>query len=411
MEATSKLTGFGRCTDLALIVILLLGCCAPAISDAAERVKAVASITDQSVLAKLAEEDADDSVRKAAVEKLTDQTALAKIAEANVYDVRMTAVERLTDQSLLAEVAERLDDFDSVLGAAVVAKLTDQGLLSRVAKTAANPDVAAKAVLKLADQSVLQEVASTASNIAARMQAVAQLTNRATLTGLTQSGNDHISQIAQLRLFLISPIVEDQLGVTKIEISRWVTHRGYVQGTFLGLPPSNREFDVSGESGWVTVSGGKLTRKSLLSWETEFPETASRDTKFIPAILSIEPLVAEVLTDFPQASLSKIATDDDGADVRMAAVGFLLTDQALLAKVAVQDKDASVRQAAVANLADQTLLAKIAVADESPAVREAAVGSLTDQALLTKISAGDKVDGVRQAAKDRLAALAKGGTK
>jgi len=77
------------------------------------RIGAVANLTDQALLAKVAIEDKEPDVRRAAVDKLTDQALLAKMAiEDKEPYVRRTAVEKLTDQVVLAKVAfEDKDDW------------------------------------------------------------------------------------------------------------------------------------------------------------------------------------------------------------------------------------------------------------------------------------------------------------
>ena len=76
-------------------------------SNPAMRFAAIARLTDQNALAKIAKTDANQSVRQAAVERLTDENLLAEIALSDTeYVVRQAAVEKLTDQALLADIAQ-----------------------------------------------------------------------------------------------------------------------------------------------------------------------------------------------------------------------------------------------------------------------------------------------------------------
>lgn len=69
---------------------------------------AIDKLSDQRILAYIAENDKDRSVRKAAVEKITDQQILAKIQE-NDDDInmRIAAVDRLIDQTVLTMLRRR----------------------------------------------------------------------------------------------------------------------------------------------------------------------------------------------------------------------------------------------------------------------------------------------------------------
>jgi hypothetical protein len=69
------------------------------------RQAAVANLTDQAVLAKVAVEDKVRDVRLAAVKKLTDQELLARVAlEAGDSDTRQSASGKVTDQALRAKI-------------------------------------------------------------------------------------------------------------------------------------------------------------------------------------------------------------------------------------------------------------------------------------------------------------------
>ncbi len=107
----------------------------------------------------------------------------------------------------------------------------------------------------------------------------------------------------------------------------------------------------------------------------------------------------QYLTD--QASLAKIAMEDENLSVRRSAAGKL-TDQALLAKIVRDGQDPGVRGIAAEKLTDQALLARMAVEEKDPVVRGAAAGKLTDQAALVKIATKDENSSVRRSAVGQL---------
>jgi TolA-binding protein len=86
-----------------------------------------------------------------------------------------------------------------------------------------------------------------------------------------------------------------------------------------------------------------------------------------------------------QATITRIALEDQDPDIRIVAVDKL-TDQAALEKIVAEEKDENIRLAAVGNLTDQTLLAKLAIEDSASLVRAAASRKVTDPALLAKIA-------------------------
>ena len=78
------------------------------LADKQTRLDALAQLTDQKLIAKVARESRDSGLRLAAVETLTDQVVLRTIAIDEVHwKVRLAAVERLTAADVLATVAAK----------------------------------------------------------------------------------------------------------------------------------------------------------------------------------------------------------------------------------------------------------------------------------------------------------------
>jgi hypothetical protein len=122
-------------------------------------------LTDQSILASIAQTDDDENVRMAAVQLLTDQSALANIAATArkkeglaATRLRTVAIERLTSQTLLATIAMTSKSYLRECGEAAVRTLDDQGLLVDVAHNAEEWKTCFLAAKKVVDQSLVQEV-------------------------------------------------------------------------------------------------------------------------------------------------------------------------------------------------------------------------------------------------------------
>ncbi|MGB2808454.1 MAG: HEAT repeat domain-containing protein [Sedimentisphaerales bacterium] len=140
------------------------------------RMEAVANLTDPNFLRIIATEDKSWEVRVAAVEKLKDQKLLEKIAVKDlVPNVRRKAVANLIDQPLLWRIAVK--GRDSSVCEAAVAKLTDQNLLFRVAQEAWYSRVQKAAGAKLTDQKFL-EIIAVERYSPCRSAAIAKLTNQ-----------------------------------------------------------------------------------------------------------------------------------------------------------------------------------------------------------------------------------------
>jgi hypothetical protein len=413
-----------------LLAVLLTGC-GPRLDsqNPEERQRAVARLTDQTQLAKVALEDKDSGVRVTAVGKLIDQTLLAKVAlEANEKGIRSYAVERLKDQALLTKVALQGEPSDDVPWAAV-AKLADQAALAKVALEDRVPGIRGAAVIRLTDQAALAKVAIADSDPGVRHSAVTRLTDPAILMKVALDPNNGYSRtiaiekltalgtlpratfsrdedpivraeaiaalsesdptlvlltgnqllatrdaresIARIKLAIQEPRINNRIPhiVFEARISR-------IYADYLGIGFAGRK---SGESVilWLQHADGALAEGH---WETEFPTTTSSHGGFVTADVRGGELLAELLRkptftqeDFAELSRSKIPEAREGAVAN-------LTDQTLLAKLALEDPVAEVRETAVRKLTDQTLLSKIAVEDKESYVREAAMARFKELA-------------------------------
>ena len=124
----------------------LFDACQPKLdsSDPSERFQALQSVTNQTMLAKVALVDKDPDVRRTAVEKLTDPSVLARVV-LNDTDtgIREAAVWRITDQAVA------LQDTQLDIREAAVWRLTNRTALAKVAAEAKDVAISNAVVRKL----------------------------------------------------------------------------------------------------------------------------------------------------------------------------------------------------------------------------------------------------------------------
>jgi len=169
---------------------------------AAARLTAVAQLTDQAALARVATEDKDSTVRAAAVNRLVDQAALARVAlEDRDSAVRGAAVDRLANQATLARVA--IEDKELSVKRAAFEKLTDQGALAQVAIEGKDSRFYKSAIERLADPALLAKVATRPGDAKwdfysdARKLAVEKITDQAVLAKVaTEDMNSDVRDAA-----------------------------------------------------------------------------------------------------------------------------------------------------------------------------------------------------------------------
>lgn len=400
---------------------------------AAVRMAAMEKVTDQSLLARMAIDDKSESVRKAAVEKVTDQALLEKVARehstANLFgEVRLAAVERLTDQAALARMATMpIRDLypperGKRINQAAIARLTDQTLLAKVVEEKdADEDVRIVAVSKLTDQTLLMRIARDGSGRSVRLTALGNLRNRSLLAFDAQTPMlqdlepipadwcrnrkleaGHSKEIASLRLFLTDPAIESRLGQTTMTVRWHPMEQKYVQ---VGGPGS---FYINGDAITVRVAGDKMKEPKVLGWATEFPQysgkedvfkTKSGEWRFLKAEVNLASLIAPLVPDLPADEFAAMRLQYSDPEGCLDAIRGV-TDQSLLARAVLKNIDFNVSMAAIEKLNDQSLLAKVAAEckDNDDIVRAAAVRKLKDQKLLAKFAVESQGARTRKAA-------------
>ena len=139
------------------------------------------NLSDQAVLAEIAQNDPNANIRRKAVKKLKDQAALGEVAQNDKKtDIRIAALKRLTDQALIGEVAKT--DRKTDVRIIAIKKLTDQAALGEVAQSDKKIDLRRRATKKLTDQALLGEVAKNdpnADNRRIALKILKKITDRA----------------------------------------------------------------------------------------------------------------------------------------------------------------------------------------------------------------------------------------
>jgi len=122
---------------------------------------AMKKITSQEVLASIAQSHEDSWVREQAVSAITDQETLYKIAENRneEYEVRLSGAKLLADQSLLTKVA--LENNDQMLQKTIIDKLEEEAFLIEVVKNSKSVVARGMAAKKIKNQEALKNLLRT----------------------------------------------------------------------------------------------------------------------------------------------------------------------------------------------------------------------------------------------------------
>lgn len=313
-------------------------------------IAAVAQLTDQSMLAKVAKEAKHDKVREAAVAQLTDPSMLVNIAvEDKHLAIRKLAVEKLTNQSMLTKLSDI--DWDKKV-------------------------------------QIFYKVILAFNNVPDN--------HRVRLIG----------SILPVIHVLSKPEVVNIFGEIVSIMTNWSSKSQtyYPASSTIKLED---KFEMLGELFKCSIKLKNLHKPLSHAWATNFLSITYKYT-FAPAIVNAGDLLGPVFERLSESLLAKFTLEDWDKGIRKAAIEEL-TDQTKLEEFAVGDKNFTVRIAAVKKLTNQSLLAKIALKDWHEGypliVRLTAIRKLTDHTTLGKIAAEDKSGDVRIEAKERLKTL------
>jgi hypothetical protein len=188
-------------------------------SDPTVRETAVANISDQSILIRIAKNDRELLVRQAAalklsdlfssalisaicrgtVEEITDEDVLAKFAKhAGNKKLAGAALQRLSDSKLINDVAEH-GRIQAVRQAAVE-MVTDQDVLARIAKQPHDDSLAVAAVGRVSDQACLTDIAAHSRNRLAAKAAVDRIQDEAILAQIAREADWAVGLAALARI-------------------------------------------------------------------------------------------------------------------------------------------------------------------------------------------------------------------
>jgi hypothetical protein len=292
------------------------------------RVAAVARLTNQAALTKVATGDGYSYVRKAAVAKLTDQPTLGGIAANDLdRDVQEEALAKLSDQVALVKIAT---SDGVVVSWNAVGKLTVEGLLSEASR---GNDPQKRALFRVVAKFLLAGNHIPTSN---EGKVGFPVSNR----------NRIVADLLPLAVRYADPLWVSRFGALKDVSIRWTTTGASYYG--------GNGFDGEVIDFTAAFEGTQAGRTLSARWTTNFPRLA----RFAPGGYAVSFLTANI-------------------DIADAYIPWLAADQEALAQAA-HDPNFHVRSQAVAKLTNHTLLATVAAKDPIDDVRAAAVKRLRE---------------------------------
>ena len=256
---------------------------------------AVQGIADPAALTRVALESSHDEIRLAAVGKLTRQVALARIAaDTSAAVVGTAAVESLADPTSLAEVA--LHGKVSAVRRAAVARVHELEVVAKVAVDDEDEGVCQAAREGLADQGQLPWSAVKASSPVTRAHTVALLSDSdpalRLLAGNMRTGiaHDARASLARIRLSLREPRIRARLPRLALRATVWDISATYAAGRT--VPGEGVDFELRqgreslARKRWASVFPGAIIAADSA------PKAA---TAFVPAVVDGSVLRAELL--------------------------------------------------------------------------------------------------------------------
>jgi tetratricopeptide (TPR) repeat protein len=154
-------------------------------SNASVRARAVASLSDEKILANLATSDDDDDVRVAALAKVHDQQVLGAILEnERSPHLRSAAVQNLADQVRIEDLVR--NDKDTAVRFAAVGRLLSEAKALEVVRTDSDLAVRQAALAKIQDQAALESIARSSEPEALRIGALDRLRSASVLAAIVR---------------------------------------------------------------------------------------------------------------------------------------------------------------------------------------------------------------------------------
>lgn len=377
------------------------------LSDAV-RAAAVERLENPGLLARIATSDSGEIVREAAVGKIADQAVLRQIATEGPADIRAAAVAKLEDPALLEALAVSTNESYDVRSAALSAMQDDGALMRMAGSEALDPSLRSIAVQKIRDEEFLARMVRAEPLETLRDGAFRSVTNETLRTELkpwatasetrrmgedkalmariaAEAADDDVRQAA-------AEMLDDQPLLFSIACSARFSAQARKAAVIAIRDPASLDF-LAGATNFPAevreAALAKSTNAILMASIAQSPDTD---------YLAIQVRASAIRKLEDQALLERIGTStNEPAAIRLEAVKRLKTQDALVG-IALADPDEKVRSAAQAGVTNAVLLAEL-----SPWFSSAAAAATTDPSLLRRLARESKVAAVRKAAILRVA--------
>jgi len=300
--------------------------------------ESVKKLTDQTEIARAAQESKYSNVRSDATAMLTDQAILSKIATSDPEGfVRATAVRRLTNQATLSFIAANETEINTRLIAAE--KITDSSLVLKICRNIA--DLAVKKydhhsaqraegiivsqIENINDQSKLTELVKNNTNVNIRNAAIAKLTDQNLLYDIAKNSKRYSECFTALGKITDESLISDVLmRHTLIDASEG-SQKSMIQNCI-----------------------GRLKNQFIL---VNLAKGAQDKFVRVTAFVRIDDL--SVITDILNQEMGLAAWSDS------LAVLSRITDQSILEKIALYDGDAYTCESVIDRLTNEDILIDI----------------------------------------------------
>ena len=171
------------------------------------------TVTDEALLARVAQTDTSEDVRSEAVGRLSDQKLLVNIAKSDKSElVRGEAVLKLDDQGVVEEIVK--NDISEWVRQKAIGKISSQSLIAHVAQNDNSDEVRSVAAAKVQDQNVLAAIARTDAATAVREAAIERLQEDSLLADIAKTDESkYLRWVASLRITDKSVVAEINAAV------------------------------------------------------------------------------------------------------------------------------------------------------------------------------------------------------
>jgi uncharacterized protein YndB with AHSA1/START domain len=326
--------------------------------------------------------NSDPGVRRAAVAGVTDQATLARVAaECGYPDTASEALRRLTVQEGLGTVAARGKDPE--VRQKALARLTDEQQLARVAVEAADSEVGSGALARVTSPAALAEIAMQTRDVLRAVLAFGRVRSDPGVVARIALG----AREAKVRLVaVLSPALDSQDTLDRVvrqdgegEVRVAAVRKLRDQGRLLEIASTHTP----------SIGFGNLLERlaavEALSDPAILADIAHLRRKFEGDPSGVLAAVATLNPHLPEEDVLKVALAGDW----------------LVGTSAIKGRG----QAAVSRLKNTAKLLQVAQSARSPLVRAGAARRIEEEAVLTELARAAGHDEVRTAAAETLAAL------